>query len=196
MRFLLSGSLFAFLLLLGKAVPAQPHIGIKIGYGLSMPGVTVNQNNDFWTPENKNGMVFGIFTQVPLQANWLFRPGLQFVSKGLREKSSNPSYSYSFPNHFSYLELPLNFVRAARPAGNGFLIGGGPAIGLLLNRNHRAYPLKPLDFGASVLMGYQTEIGFSAALTYTHGFVNVSDNVDRVPMIKNRFAAFTLGYLF
>lgn len=138
----------------------------------------------------------GIFGQIPLKKNWVFRPVLQFVNKGYREQYSDQYYAYRTPVPLRYFEVPLSFVYTTLPNGNGLLLGGGPSVSFSSNRKYQYRPIKSLDAGAHILLGYQTALGFSANLTYTHGFVNVSEFTDQVPVIKNRFAALTVGYLF
>lgn len=195
MKYMLPASFMATLLLAALCMAAQPRIGVQVGVGLSMPRITPMQNPGYeWSAENKSGFVGGIFSQFPLTKNLIFRPALQFANKGFRERQAGQSYR--IPVHLGYFELPLSFVYTSLPDGNGFLLGGGPTIGFSSDRDYQYIPTKSLDAGAHILLGYQTPLGFSANLTYTHGFVNVSASPDRAPDMKNRFAALTVGYLF
>lgn len=189
--------LIAVLLLSVLLLNAQPRIGIQVGYGLSMSALTLAQEPNFPTSTtSETGFVGGIFGQIPLKKNWVFRPVLQFVNKGYKERYSSQSYAYSTPVPLRYFEVPLSFVYTTLPGRNGFLLGGGPTVSFSSDRDYQYRPVKSLDAGAHVLLGFQTPLGFSANLTYTHGFVNVSKFTDQVPVIKNRFAALTVGYLF
>lgn len=195
MKYMLPASFLATLLLAALCLVAQPRIGIQVGLGLSMPRVTQVQNPGYeWSAESKSGFVFGVFSQFPLAKNLIFRPALQFANKGYRERQDGQSFS--IPAQHGYFELPLSFVYASRPDGNGLLLGGGPTVGFTSNSDYQYRPVKSLDAGAHILLGYQTPLGFSANLSYTHGFVNVSAFPDQTPDMKNRFAAFTIGYLF
>lgn len=166
-----------------------------MGAGLSMPQITTVQSPGYeWSAENKSGFVGGIFSQFPLTKNLIFRPAIQFANKGFRE--NQPGQSYRIHVQHGYFEIPLSFVYASLPEGNGFLFGGGPTIGFGSDREYQYIPTKSIDAGAHILLGYQMPLGFSANLTYTHGFVNVSEFADRAAVIKNRFAALTVGYLF
>jgi hypothetical protein len=199
MRSLLFCGFVVLCLFTGNNVLAQSSIGIKLGMGISMPSVTVKTDRfDNWSPENKYGIVFGMFAQVPLQGQWVFVPAAQFSSKGLKERHVSAMYNYNFTitKHFSYLDLPLNFVHSSKAKGNGFQIGGGPVVSFLLNDGYRSYPVKSLDFGVNGLLGYQTPIGFSVQLNYTFGVADVGENLSNVPHIRNRFLALSVGYLF
>lgn len=178
---------------------AQPPVGVKLGLGLTTPTVTLMPNTySTSSAETNTGLLFGLFTQVSLSSNWILQPALQMAFKGFNERveSNSTTNSFTYSHTTTYLELPLNFVHATKPKGRGFQIGAGPVVGLLLNRGAQLYPLKLGDFGVDALVGYQTPIGFSVTLSYTHGLVDVSKNKAYLPEMKNRFAALSVGYLF
>ena len=179
---------------------AQPPVGVKIGMGWSAPAVTVGSGGygDSWTPKSKYGIVLGLYTQFPLQTHWLLQPGVQYVSKGYGEiqVSSISNYDFVINENLPYIEVPLNVLYATGSNGNGFLIGGGPAVGFLLQRDYRYNGVKAVDVGVNLMIGYKIPIGFSLNLNYTHGLSNVSEQTNNVQEVKNRFLALTVGYLF
>lgn len=178
---------------------AQPPVGVKLGLGLTTPTVSLMPNPYSTTSaETNTGLLFGLFTQVSLPSNWILQPALQMAFKGFNERveSNSTTNSFTYSHTITYLELPLNLIHATKPKGRGFQIGAGPVVGLLLNRGAQLYPLKLADFGVDALIGYQTPIGFSISLSYTHGLVDVSENKTFLPEMKNRFAALSVGYLF
>ena len=193
-------SLFLLCFFGATAVAAQ-RIGARLGLGITSPAVTYQPNPySELSAESNTGLVLGIFTQATLSSNWVLQPAVQLAFKGYMEKyASNfsPNSSrYSSPITITYLELPLDFIYAAGAKGNGFQLGAGPVGGVLLNRDAQLYALKAFDLGANVLAGYQTPIGFSVHLSYTHGFFNAAKGDAFLTKMKNRFTALTVGYLF
>lgn len=185
------------------AIAAQPHIGLKAGVGWSSPQLSFEPANPYGTSTadgGRAGIVLGLFTQLPLQAHWQFQPAFQLVHKGYNEKHTyqfgSSTDSYTIGNSNTYFELPLNVVYASKTGGSGLQVGAGPVISFLSGRSYQAYGIKKLDAGVDVFVGYQTEIGFSAQLSYTHGFANAVEPGGGLSRLKNRFAAFTVGYLF
>jgi hypothetical protein len=199
-RQLFSGMLLLLCLLAVQTATAQPPIGVKLGMGWSTPVVTVASGGSgaTYTPKNKDGIVLGLFTQLSLQAGWLFQPGVQYVSKGYGEHRVSSAYNYNFVinENLPYIEVPLNVLHASKPNGNGFLIGGGPAVGFLLERDYRYNGIKAMDVGVNLMMGYKVPVGFSLNLHYTYGLLDVSEKTAYVQALKNRFLALTVGYLF
>jgi hypothetical protein len=172
------------------AVPpasAQPPIGVKVGAGLATAAFETISNSYYTevSAKSKVGLVLGVFTQFPVKGLWVFQPGVQYAFKGYRlyhRSVYNPEFTSR--EVLPYLEAPLNFLHASRPNGNGFLIGGGPVVGLLVARGYRSS--NAVDVGLNLKTGYRVPVGFSLNLDYTYGLTN----------LKNRFLALTVGYLF
>lgn len=195
-------SVLALVCLLGlQKAEAQPPIGIKLGAGRSMSAVGLRTGTyETWTPKNKTGVVVGLFTHLPLRDGWLFQPGLQYVSKGYGEHyfRNGPDFYYDFVINarLPYIEAPLNVLYATRPDGNGFLLGGGPAVGFVQGQGRRYGGIKTIDAGVNLVAAYKVPIGFSVNLTYTYGLMNGSRQGYYVQKLKNRFLALTACYLF
>jgi hypothetical protein len=166
---------------------AQPPIGVKLGAGLATAHFETISNSYYAevSAKSKVGLMFGVFTQLPVKSLWVFQPGVQYAFKGYRlYRRSVDNFEFTSREVLPYLEAPLNFLHASRPNGTGFLIGGGPVVGLLVARGYRSS--NPVDVGLNLKTGYRIPVGFSLNLDYTYGFSN----------LKNRFLALTVGYLF
>jgi hypothetical protein len=200
MRLSLPSGLLLFFTAFASSIKAQTQVGIKLGLGLSMATVTsISRPNTTRSFRSSAGFVAGAFLQVPLKGHWSLQPGLQFSRKGINEdytyRSNNTSYSYSTSDGVTYLELPLNIIHSFKEKHSGFFIGAGPVISFSKNSNQYS-GFKSTDVGADVLLGYQTPIGFSINLSYTHGFTNAAAGIYAFSEWRNRFAALTVGYLF
>ena len=193
MRYLLCSALLVTLL--SHQGMSQSSIGIKVGMGLSMPSITFQPDPYYGgasTSSSIDGMVFGLITQVPLGSSCWLKPAAQVSFKGYRTFYGGYSYGQSV----TYLEMPLNIVYSSGKKGSGFQLGGGPVLGYLLNPNFHYNSLRRGDISLNVLTGYQTPIGFSFNLSYTHSFTNAVNNETDIVSFRNRFLAFAVGYLF
>lgn len=143
----------------------------------------------------KGGFIGGLFVAVQVSQNFTIQPELLLVGKGVKQRFQD----YDYSNRLSYLDLPINFLYKPRRSTGSFFIGGGPSLAILTGTSvYFANPdsFKQIDVGVNVLMGYEIPIGFSFNLHYNHGFLNVSENKSSIPVVKNRYIGFTVGYLF
>ncbi|HWH62865.1 MAG TPA: outer membrane beta-barrel protein [Ginsengibacter sp.] len=174
---------------------AKPTFGIKTG--LSLSNATIKQTDtDPRTLKTsaRTGVLGGIYLDVPLAKELIFRPEGTIVSKGARQKDSNPYY-YGYSIRFTYIDFPLNILYKKDYSQGHLIVGGGPVIGIPISDSYSGYPLKT-DFGINGLIGYEFSIGFSFNLNYTYGLTNASNDNSYISKITNRYLGITVGYSF
>jgi Outer membrane protein beta-barrel domain len=158
---------------------------LKLEYG---PAVLSNGH------KSKMGVLSGIFLEMAAGKNASFQPELLLINKGMKEKGGN-----SFRTDLTYLELPLNLLYKKSTAKGSFFIGGGPAPSFYIGESvfYSGYQgFKKFDVGINILAGYELPIGFSINLHYTHGLLNITYDRSNFPVIKNRCAGLSVGYIF
>ena len=169
--------------------------GIKAGVAIASlkieydPAVTAGDH------KSKGGALAGIFLQMLLGKTASFQPELLVIGKGTKENSQN----YFYRTDLTYLELPLNLLYKKSTAKGSFFIGGGPAPSFYIGESvfYSGYQgFKKFDVGVNILAGYELPIGFSINLHYTHGLLNITYDRTNVPVIKNRCAGISVGYIF
>jgi hypothetical protein len=130
-----------------------------------------------------------------LNKNWVFRPGLSFITKGANESGTYTgnglSHPYTSRFNFTAIDLPLNIIYKTKAGRGHLLLGGGIVPGLLTT-----YSLDKFDVGVNGLAGYEMSNGFSANITYQHGLMNVATNAFYYESLKNRHLGIVLGYRF
>ena len=171
----------------------KPTIGIK--FGLALSNATIDPLNiyDNFKTSGKTSVVGGIYLNVPSSKKLIFRPGAEVVGKGA--KQSYDTYGYSAPIRFTYIDFPINTLYKINCASGYLLAGGGPVIGVPVNREFSQYPLKT-EFGVNGIVGYEIPIGASLNLNYTYGLNNVNKDNQFVSKISNRYLGITIGYTF
>jgi len=173
----------------------KPVFGIKAGLALS--NATINQTDTNSNPlktSPRTGVLGGIYVDVPLGKELIFRPEADIVSKGIREKYDYSSSS-DYPVIFTYIDFPLNIFYKKNYTNGHLIAGGGPVIGIPLKDYYSIYPLKT-EFSINGLIGYELAIGFSLNLNYTYGLSNASSNKQLISKISNRYLGITVGYSF
>lgn len=161
------------------------------------------------TSDSKVGLTVGVFTEVPVSTNFLFRPELNYTQKGGKVKTSVGTTSYESKLTLNYLELPLNFVYKA---SGGFFVGAGPVLGYGMSGKIKTKTgststddkikfggdasddLKAFEFAANLLAGYQVGNSIIITVLYNMGLSNLSNDSDET--FKNRFFGIKLGKTF
>lgn len=172
----------------------KPVIGIKAGIAFSNATIRpAGMGTSVPKTSIRVGILGGIYLNVPSGKELIFRPGIEIVSKGTRQKDDYSSYDY--PVIFTFLDFPINILYKTNNT-KGFLIaGGGPVIGVPIKDYYTQYPLKT-EIGINGLIGYELAIGFSLNFNYTFGISNASKNKQIYSKISNRYLGITLGYSF
>jgi len=134
----------------------------------------------------------GGFLQLPLSTRLMFQPEITLTGKGYREMNSG----YPQSNRYSFLEIPLHLLYVWPGKRGSFMLGGGPMPAFKTSELYFYFPVRDFDLGADLLAIYQTPLGFSLQLNYTHGFSNIAYSNDIIRKIRSRSWGITVGYVF
>ena len=163
-------------------------------------------NNDY-----KTGFHAGINADLFISEGFYLQPGLLYSTKGAK-KSSNTQ-------NISYIELPVNLLFKPELGAGRLLLGAGPyaaygisgksktkageaAIELDAKFKNKvsaadylnaAYYLKPFDFGANVLVGYELNSGFSLQLNGQLGLSEINPEIRDVTTDKRKWKNMGFG---
>lgn len=174
----------------------QPTVGVKLG--LAIANATVNQVDTYPYNGNNNSprttLLGGLYADIHTGKDLIFRPGVEIVFKGFKQKSGGPYY-YDYITKFTYIDIPLNLVYKKASDKGHFLVGGGPIIGFPINHIYSNYEVTS-EFSINGLIGYELPIGFSLNLNYVYGLNNVSKNKQYVTKISNHYLGIWIGYSF
>ncbi len=178
----------------------KPDIGLKAGFLISNNDVEYSNSIIKYTREAKKGALLGLVVEWPISKKFSFRPGLEFVIKGSKERhrgsSSYGSYDFAVSQPLFYLDVPLNLLYAVKIVKGKFIIGGGPVAGFYLGNNDRNYSLKVIDLGVNVVTGYEWPIGFFVNLNHSRGLKNISEKEQFVSDFQNNYYGLSVGYFF
>jgi hypothetical protein len=167
------------------------------------------------TSDSKVGFTAGVFTEVPLTTNFIFRPALNYTQKGAKVDYSSGSYKVTGKSTYNYVELPLDIIYKA---AGGFFVGLGPTLSYGIGGKEKSTvsgsPLpgqngtteekvkfgndkvedhyKPFEFSGNFLAGYQLASGLFIMLNYNMGFSNISLDPDN-ESVKNRYIGIRIG---
>ncbi len=186
--------LLVALFITSVSLSQKPAFGIKAGFAFS--NSTITRSNQYpGSASNETSPIgsflAGVYVDVPVAEKILFRPEVVKVSKGVMQHRMQ----YNYPDRFPYIDFPMNFLYQIKSTKGRFIIGGGPSIGIPLNKSFRDYQVKT-EFGANGLMGYELPIGVSLNANYNYGLNNVSNNNRYISKITNRYLGIALGYTF
>lgn len=190
--------MFAAFVFLGLQATAQVKFGAKVGVNLS------NQKVLGTNYKSKLGLTFGLVTDISFTKNLSLQSGLLYSNRGARTLHNGHYDNYVIQS----IEIPLNVVYKI-PAGKGkFIIGAGPNICYNVNAVEKEHEeedrkvtignnneeLRPLDFGANFVTGYEINKNLFVQLNYNLGLSNLSNiqNDSR----KSTMFGLTLGYFF
>lgn len=186
-------------------------IGVQVGgtfASFKVEDKTTSSANQ--TSDSKIGFTLGVFTNVPLSTNFIFRPELNYTQKGGKVEGTFGTTSIENKLTLNYLELPLNFIYKAT---GGFFVGAGPALGygiggkaktksgstssdekIKFGSDENEDDLKAMEFAGNLLAGYQMENGITLTVLYNMGFSNLSHDPDQT--FKNRYFGIKIGKIF
>lgn len=184
-------ALFAVACMLPHKLYGQPSgFGVKAGIAFSnIKLVDATQYPDP-KPKGKVGFIVGVFSSIPISDHFHFRPEVNFIEKGY-------IVNKTYPEPLPYLDFPLNLLLRFKAGKGHYYIGTGPEIGVSLKRNYLYNePPTNVDIGINGLVGYQSAIGFSFDLNYTHGFSKIESPGSFDQKFTNRYFGITLGYSF
>lgn len=167
------------------------------------------------------GYHFGVNAQVPVAPEFYFQPGVQFSTKGAKNKDNAITSTYKL----SYIELPLNFIYKGQLGNGYFMVGLGPYVAYgvggkakyeggsvtaesdikFKNEVVSGDPLttvyiKPFDAGGNIFFGYEIAGGLFVQLNAQLGMINIQPdhylNPDDSSTLKNTGYGLSLGYRF
>lgn len=167
------------------------------------------------------GYHFGVNAQLPVAPEFYFQPGVQFSTKGAKNKDNAITSTYKL----SYIELPLNFIYKGQLGNGYFMVGLGPYVAYgvggkakyeggsvtaesdikFKNEVVSGDPLttvyiKPFDAGGNIFFGYEIAGGLFVQLNAQLGMINIQPdhylNPDDSSTLKNTGYGLSLGYRF
>jgi len=198
-------------------------LGIRAGvnfqkiYGDDFYGNKVD--NDF-----KTGFHAGITADLMVTPTFYLQPGLLFSTKGAKGKNDNVEIT----QNISYIELPVNVLFKPELGSGRLLLGVGPYVAYGISGQYKTktgsttvesdakfkntitaadylngdfYFVKPFDFGANALVGYELNNGFSVQVNGQLGLSKINPKIENVTEVnktdvKNVGVGLSVGYRF
>jgi len=183
--------LFIHLFITNVSFAQKPVFGLKLGLAVSHSAIDENSTDpNSGSGINGVGIIGGVYLDIPLANEVVFRPGAEIVSKG---KNRINGYFY-YPARFTYVDIPLNVFFKDNSSHGHLIAGGGPALGIPFRPTY-GYALKT-DIGLNGIIGYEFPVGFSFNVNYCYGLNNISKNQDAAKKISTRYLGITAGYSF
>lgn len=194
----------------------------SIKYGLTA-GATfgsqrVQAGNIGITADSRIGFTIGGLADIPIAAQFVFQPALNFTQKSSRFSIFQDGEGVEATQTLNYIELPLN-VLFRTDAGKGkFFAGAGPSLAfgisghgktkttfsgqteeesssIKFGNNETEDDYKPLDFGGTLITGYELNNGAFIALNYNFGFSDIALASEEAS-IKNKYFGVRVGFKF
>ena len=219
-------SLILTFTLLASIAIAQSSVNGKTSFAI-LGGVNfqnLNRENDSGDKLENDlivGYHFGVNAQLPVAPEFYFQPGVQFSTKGAKNKDNAITSTYKL----SYIELPLNFIYKGQLGNGYFMVGLGPYVAYgvggkakyeggsvtaesdikFKNEVVSGDPLttvyiKPFDAGGNIFFGYEIAGGLFVQLNAQLGMINIQPdhylNPDDSSTLKNTGYGLSLGYRF
>jgi hypothetical protein len=172
----------------------KPVFGIKLGVALSNATIKMNPDPGGYSYSTKAGLLGGIYVDLSMAKQLLFRPGAEVVFKGARERYINAGYNY--PIRLTFFDIPINILYKGKVGTGYILAGGGPVISVPLNNSYYNNYACKTYFGVNGMVGYEVAMGFSINLNYCYGLTNASKNKQYISKISNRYLGISVGYSF
>lgn len=220
--------IFTIALLTGVTAFAQKddklvRIGIRAGVNLQkMYGKDFDGNkieNDF-----KTGFNAGITADLLVTPTFFLQPALLFSTKGAKQTDGDNKTT----QNISYIELPINLLFKPEVGNGRLLLGVGPYAaygisGKLKSKtgnmaveldtkfkntmtaadylNGDLNVVKPFDYGANALVGYELNNGFSLQVNGQLGLAKINPKIEGVSeanksSLKNVGIGLSVGYKF
>jgi hypothetical protein len=207
-QFLITSALVIFL-----ASQAQAQIGYGFEVGFNMSDYNIKSNGNIRKTNFKNGGRAGILADIPINEDFVFQPGVYYVTNGFHVDLPLGYERYKI-NTF---ELPLNVQYAIGDADNNHIfVGAGPFLAYnrdgkfnihsgfvdserrILTGASPANDIRSLDIGAGVNVGYRLPMGLFVRLRAQMGFRNLAPKNTTGDDNKMRSMGFCLsgGYWF
>lgn len=198
-------------------------LGIRAGvnfqkvYGDDFLGNKID--NDF-----KTGFHAGVTADLMVTPTFYLQPALLFSTKGAKAKDDDTEIT----QNISYIELPVNLLFKPELGNGKLLLGVGPYAAYGISGKYKAktgstsvetdikfkntitaadylngdsYFVKPFDFGANALVGYELNNGFSVQVNGQLGLSKINPKIKDVNEanktdVKNVGIGLSVGYRF
>ncbi|MFD2162659.1 porin family protein [Paradesertivirga mongoliensis] len=204
---LIAASLFAQNEYNAEFIEKKNRIGFKLGYHFS--GQDYKIDNSRQSTSSLSSFHITALTDIALSERIYLQPGISLLQKGAILDRALDMVEIS-P---LYLEVPLNaLLKVKIGKGKGKLFAGGGPYGALgikgsytINNkssnntttyrinygSDETHDMEKLDFGMSVLAGYELDGNLSLGVTYSRSLSNLSPRPSE--MMKNKVLAFSIG---
>jgi hypothetical protein len=141
-----------------------------------------------------------------------FQPGVNFITKGMREDITQGTQTGKLKTNINYLEITLNVIFRIPNNTNNFIVGAGavpslPISGKRITDVGNAQGKQSLefgdkttsdfngtDFGLNGIAGYELANGFFATLNYYYGINRQFVGGDPKDKLYHRYFALRIGY--
>ena len=169
------------------------------------------------------GFNAGLTADLLITPEFYLQPGLLFTTKGAKTTNRNTKVTVNT----SYIELPVNLIFKPELGNGRLLLGAGPYVAYGITGKSKSktgtiaieldakfkntitaadyingdfYFVKPLDYGANILAGYELSNGLSLQLNGQLGLARVNPKLEGVTVdktnLKNLVLGASLGYKF
>lgn len=186
----------------GSVMAQKTRIGFQAGAVLSNQRITMEDISG--KGDTRLGITLGLMLDNAIAENIAFQTGINFVSKGYKDKVDDYTETISL----SYLEVPLNFMYR-QSEQKGFFVGAGPSLAIGINGRWKNDEEKGdlkfggddadytrMDVGANVIAGYLFE-KIQVAVNYNRGITNnIPEGNDIDVKLRNHYFGVRIGYFF
>ena len=189
--------------------------------GASAQGFGVNAGVNFFNMTKKvdgkkndnlkmtTGFHVGVDQEIAVAPDFYFAPGLQFSTKGAKDKGE----VLDVTTKLSYLEVPLNLVYKPTLGNGNLIVNFGPYLGYGIGGKIKSEvagtevntdvkwgsdkgEFKPFDMGANIGFGYMLGGGLSVKFNAQLGLINIKPEGDSDNLTKNNGFGLSVGYRF
>lgn len=188
---------------------AQTGFGVEVGYNLS--SYSIKSGGAMIPTDMRYGGRIGALSDIAINDNVYFQPGLYYVSNGFKSNIANGNQSY----RINTIEIPLNIEYKIGMLGtNRVFLGAGPYFGWNKDGNvlvhtsvvdsrrdlmfgaGKGNDFKAVDLGAGVNVGFQLTAGLFARLRGQMGIANLDPSGANNSYARNYSFGLSVGYLF
>jgi hypothetical protein len=206
-------SLAGILWLCSAAAPAaaqENELGVKVG--LNFASLNFDEDDFLLQSNRRTGLLAGVYVAREIREAFALQVEGLITQKGGRLEDD--IFGDEFDVKLTYLEIPV-LARYTVPVGTAdwaLHVYGGPAFGVKIADSQRFrfegeddwedldddedQDLKGADVGIALGAAFEFN-AFLVDFRYTHGLVNINDDVDADDLpVKNRAVSLSVGYRF
>jgi hypothetical protein len=190
--------LAAALLICATSAQAQVSVGVRAGFSLA--DLSIKDAADTLEPDNRTGLVAGVFVIVPTGSLVAFQPEVLVSMQGAKVSDLANRATIKL----DYLQVPL--LARIKPSKSPIGLLLGPSLGYRLNAKVTGNGLSDAEQDIEDQVK-KTDVGFVAGVAldaahlvidarYIWGLTNINDDSTDPSTIKNRVAQITFGFRF